>query len=78
MQADDLKVRMTNEMMLNIAKRSLERMDKDDLEHVMIQAITRDGMAELNFSIMMLSPDSDGSDDFYMETGNSINMEFDI
>ena len=71
-----LKVTLTNEMMLNIVKSSLDRLEDDKLEHVMIQARTRDGVAELNFSIMSLMPESEDSDDFYMETGNSINAEF--
>jgi len=73
-----LKVTLTNEMMLNIIKSSLDRLEKDNLEHIMIQARTRDGVAELNFSIMSLIPESEDSDDFYMETGNTINAEIDI
>lgn len=78
MDEGSLKVTLTNEMMLNIVKSSLDRLETDKLEHVMIQARTRDGVAELNFSIMSLMPESEDSDDFYMETGNSINAEFDI
>ena len=78
MDEGSLKVTLTNEMMLNIVKSSLDRLETDKLEHVMLQARTRDGVAELNFSIMSLMPESEDSDDFYMETGNSINAEFDI
>lgn len=70
-----LKVTLTNEMMLNIIKSSLDKLENDKLEHIMIQARTRDGVAELNFSIMSLMPESEDSEDFYMETGNSINAE---
>lgn len=70
-----LKVTLTNEMMLNIIKSSLDKLENDKLEHIMIQARTRDGVAELNFSIMSLIPESEDSEDFYMETGNSINAE---
>ena len=73
-----LKVTMTNEMLLNVVKSSLEKLEEDKLEHVMIQARTRDGIAELNFSIMSLMPESEDSEDFYMETGNTINVEYDI
>ena len=76
MDEGSLKVTLTNEMMLNIVKSSLDRLEEDKLEHVMIQARTRDGVAELNFSIMSLMPESEDSDDFYMETGNSIDAEF--
>lgn len=75
MDEGSLKVTLTNEMMLNIIKGSLDRLEKDNLEHIMIQARTRDGVAELNFSIMSLMPESEDSEDFYMETGNSINAE---
>lgn len=76
MDEELLKVTMTNEMLLNIIKSSLEKLEEDKLEHVMIQARTRDGIAELNFSIMSLIPESEDSEDFYMETGNTINVEF--
>ena len=78
MDEGSLKVTMTNEMLLNVVKSSLEKLEEDKLEHVMIQARTRDGIAELNFSIMSLMPESEDSEDFYMETGNTINVEYDI
>lgn len=76
MDEELFKVTMTNEMLLNIIKSSLEKLEEDKLEHIMIQARTRDGIAELNFSIMSLMPESEDSEDFYMETGNTINVEF--
>ena len=78
MDEELFKVTMTNEMLLNVVKSSLEKLEEDKLEHVMIQARTRDGIAELNFSIMSLMPESEDSEDFYMETGNTINVEYDI
>lgn len=71
-----MKVELTNEMMMEIVKNSIEKLEQEDVHNVVINAETRDGIAELSFSIIALMPDSDGSDDFYMETGNTIDVMF--
>ena len=73
----DLKVELTNEMLLNIVKNAVNKIDTETLDNVVISAETRDGIAELSFSIVTLMPESDGSDDFHMETGNTIDVIID-
>ncbi|WP_028124734.1 hypothetical protein [Eremococcus coleocola] len=69
-------IEMTNEMLINILRNSVERIDLEKVQKISIGANTEDDISTLTFIVEYKEPDAKDAEPFYMETGSNIKLQY--